>query len=184
MLQVLSAIIFYAAPLDAGPQARGNRDVQAFNNFQKRIAEYVKLRSSVRAGLSKLKPARSPGTIAAHELDLAGRIRQARCTARRGDIFTPEISAGFRHLIEMVMRGQEATRVQQSLRAGAPVHLKALRINQVYPAGVPLQSMPPTLLLTLPKLPKEMEYRVVGHALVLLDTEANLIVDFIPDAIP
>ena len=42
-----------------------------------------------------------------------------------------------------------------------------------------LQSTPPTLLSDLPKLPSELEYRIVGRELVLLDTAANLIVDLL-----
>jgi hypothetical protein len=60
----------------------------------------------------------------------------------------------------------------------------ALHVNQVYPQGIPLQSTPPTLLLNLPTLPKELEYRIVGRNLVLHDIVPNIIVDFIPDAIP
>jgi len=46
---------------------------------------------------------------------------------------------------------------------------------------LPLQSMPPSLLLNLPRLPKELEYRFVGRELVLREIPANLIVDAIPD---
>ena len=41
--------------------------------------------------------------------------------------------------------------------------------------------MPPSLLLNLPKLPKELEYRFVGRELILRDIAANLIVDVIPE---
>jgi hypothetical protein len=64
------------------------------------------------------------------------------------------------------------------------VKLKELRVNQQYPKGIPLQTTPPSLLLNLPKLPKGLSYRVVDNTLFLLDEEANLIVDFIPNAIP
>jgi hypothetical protein len=37
--------------------------------------------------------------------------------------------------------------------------------------------------MNLPPLPAELEYRVVGHSLILRDIEANLIVDFIVNAI-
>jgi hypothetical protein len=47
-----------------------------------------------------------------------------------------------------------------------------------------LQSTPPTILMNLPRLPPELEYRINGRALVLRDTNANLVVDLIPDAIP
>ena len=54
----------------------------------------------------------------------------------------------------------------------------------MYPDDQPRTTMPPTLLRRLPVLPKELAYRIIGHALVLQDTKTNLIVDFIPNAIP
>ncbi len=74
-------------------------------------------------------------------------------------------------------------RIRRSLAAAEPVQMEA-RVNEVYPHHVPLQTMPPTLLLSLPKLPKELDYRLIGHSLVLRDAEANLIVDILPNAIP
>ena len=53
------------------------------------------------------------------------------------------------------------------------------QVNQVYPTTFPLATFPPTLLKVLPPLPKEVEYRIVAGHLILRDTEANLIVDFI-----
>jgi len=82
-----------------------------------------------------------------------------------------------------VTHGPAAGRVEKSLRRAEPVKL-TLKVNQTYPQNIPLQSLPPTLLQNLPVLPPELEYRVVGHALVLRDIGANLIVDFIPDLIP
>ena len=60
---------------------------------------------------------------------------------------------------------------------------RPLRVNESYPAGAPLPTVPPSLLLNLPPLPPEVEYRIVGTDLILHDVEANLIVDWIPDAI-
>jgi hypothetical protein len=54
-------------------------------------------------------------------------------------------------------------------------------VNQTYPAEWPLQTFPPTLLAQLPKLPPELEYRFVDDALILRDTKANVVVDFILD---
>jgi len=44
--------------------------------------------------------------------------------------------------------------------------------------------VPPPVLLKMPQLPKELEYRFVGKNLVLLDSVANILVDFIPQAVP
>ena len=73
--------------------------------------------------------------------------------------------------------------MRQSLRRSEPVAVP-LRVNESYPESVPLQTTPPSLLRNLPKLPPELEYRVVGRALVLRDTGANLIVDLLPNALP
>lgn len=161
-----------------------NKGAQIQSDFQKRVEDYVKLRKTAHEGLPKMKSTKSPGTILSNERALAHRIRELRRNARQGDLFTPEISAEFRRLIGMAMQGTDAAQVGKSLHRAEPVHLKALRVNQSYTKHVPLQSTPSTLLLNLPKLPPELEYRVVGRALVLRDVEANLIVDFFPDAIP
>jgi hypothetical protein len=57
-------------------------------------------------------------------------------------------------------------------------------VNETYPDGVAYTTVPPTLLLVLPKLPDEVVYRVVLHDLLLLDLKANLVVDVIPGIIP
>jgi hypothetical protein len=59
----------------------------------------------------------------------------------------------------------------------------ALQVNAKYPEGTPLPTMPPNLLVRLPPLPEELEYRIIGKDLILRDADANLIVDFIPGAI-
>jgi len=59
-----------------------------------------------------------------------------------------------------------------------------LQINESYPEKVPLQSTPPTLLMNLPELPKGLEYRILGRELVLRDSDANIIVDYVPNALP
>ncbi len=172
-----------ASPLQAQSTspAPSNADALVIQDFENRVDEYVKLRKKIK--LPRLKPTSSGPAIAHHERECAGKIRVARLTARQGDIFTPQICAEFRRLIGTGVQGSQATRVRQSLKHAEPVRLR-LRINALYPASVPLQSSPPTLLQNLPKLAPEVDYRVVGHDLVLRDVEANLIVDFMRNAIP
>ena len=71
-----------------------------------------------------------------------------------------------------------------SLHHAEPVIDVKVQVNAVYPENVPLQSTPPSILINLPKLPPELDYRIVGHNLVLRDVGANIIVDYIPGAIP
>jgi len=51
-----------------------------------------------------------------------------------------------------------------------------------WPEGVPFDFVPPQLLRSLPALPPELQYRIIGRSLVLWDHHANLIVDFLPGA--
>jgi hypothetical protein len=44
--------------------------------------------------------------------------------------------------------------------------------------------MPAKVLLRLPQLPKEAKYRYVGRNLFLVDTDNNLIIDYMLDALP
>ena len=160
-----------------------NVDAQVQKDFEKLVDGYLKLRKNMLDELPKLKPTKAAGQIEKHEHGLARGIREARRGARQGDIFTAPVAAEFRRLLKLAMQDEDAAQIRQSLQHAEPVHLKALRVNGTYPEGVPLQSTPPTLLLNLPKLPPELQYRVVGHALILLDVEANLIVDFMPNAV-
>ena len=56
-------------------------------------------------------------------------------------------------------------------------------VNTVYPTTMPLATCPPALLRKLPDLPPELEYRLVGHNLILRDVQANLIVDILRDVV-
>ena len=160
-----------------------NQHAAILQDFEKRVADYRKLHQDMEAKLPPLKPTDSPEMILNHEKALAQAIRQARQPAKQGDIFTPEIAPEFRRLLRIAKQGKAAERVEKSLKNAEPVHAP-YKINDPYPAGVPLQSTPPTLLLNLPELPKELEYRILNHDLILRDAKANLVVDFIPNVIP
>jgi hypothetical protein len=58
-----------------------------------------------------------------------------------------------------------------------------MKVNATYPEGEPLPTTPPQVLMNLPKLPPELEYRIVGKTLIIRDLDANIIVDFVPNAI-
>jgi len=165
-------------------QDKVNAGAQVLADFQKRVAEYVKVHKVARAEVHGLKPTDSPEAIEHHERKLAHEIREARRGAHPGDIFTPPIAEEFRRLIAETMSGTEASKIRASLRSASPVVLPVLKVNDPYPSGAALQSTPPSLLMNLPQLPPELDYRVVGRTLILRDVEANLVVDSIANAIP
>jgi hypothetical protein len=59
-----------------------------------------------------------------------------------------------------------------------------LTVNSRYPDTVPLTTVPPQVLQTMPKLTEDLEYRFIGDWLILLDVHAHVIADFIEDVLP
>jgi hypothetical protein len=156
-------------------------DTRIVADFGSRVAKYLDLRK--KAGDSP-KPAKEPAKLAESRKQIADKVVTERADAKQGDVFTPEIAAYFKRQIAATFAGSEGAKIRASLRRAEPVHGVALKVNGTYPQGVPLQSTPPTVLLNLPRLSKQLEYRIVGHDFALHDTVTNLIVDFIPNAIP
>ena len=187
---VITCILALALPASFALKAQGlpaqegvNPDALIIQDFENRISEYLKVHKAIEAKLPPLKPTAASKEIADHQHELARRIIEERKAAKQGDIFTARIISEFRRLIANAMRGQNGINIRASLAHAEPVRIE-VGINTTYPVNLPLQSTPPTLLLNLPKLPSEIDYRIVGKALFLRDVTANLIIDFMPDAIP
>jgi len=153
--------------------------------FADRIQLYVKLQKNLESSLSTLKPTKDAAQIIEHQHELAAKIIDARRDARRGDIFTHDVTERFRKIIRREFRGPEGRLARQTIRQDDPSdRIIRLHVNDVFPEGIPLTTTPPALLLKLPELPEVLAYRFVGRDLTLIDTKARLIVDLIPNAIP
>ena len=178
MIRFAAALILGARIAAAGI----NSDAATIQDFAKRVSGYVDLRKSVEGSLQPLKSSPSPEKISQRQHLLADGIRKARKDAGPGDVFTAPVADKFRRLIAMAMQSG-GPRIEASLHHAEPVQLK-LHVNESYPDHIPLQSTPPSLLANLPPLPQQIEYRLAGRDLILLDVRANLIVDVIENVIP
>ncbi len=164
----------------AGKQRRD--DAAGFKAFTDRVQDYVKLHKTIEATLPPLKPKEAlPEVITAHQQALARKIREARANAKAQDIFTPASQPAFQRAVRSVFQDSH---VRATVAQGAPLTQVRLNINEVYPDGVPQTTVPPTLLQKLPRLPDEVEYRIVGHDLLLFDVKASLVVDMLRDILP
>ena len=86
-------------------------------------------------------------------------------------------------MLARVLGGPQGKSLKSAIMDENPPGL-ALKVNMLYPEDRPLATMPPEVLKDLPKLPEELDYRFVGDDLILLDTHAHVIVDFIAGAMP
>jgi hypothetical protein len=164
-------------------QTQTNPDAQAISEFLRRVNEYVAVHQKFEREAPKLPEDATPQQIHQTQIALAASIQSARVGAKRGDIFTPEMTAFIKGLLNRVIAGPKGQQFRSSIM-DENVEFIALKVNQLYPDAIPLTSMPPDVLKALPELPEEMEYRFVGDKLILLDPHAHIIPDFIPDALP
>jgi len=168
----------------SAPDKGVNPDAQLLVDFKTRIDDYMALHDKLKKEAPPLKETKDPAKIKASQDVLAMKIREARKTAKQGDIFTPEIRQLFRRLMYPEVKGPEGVETKAAIteekRELTDVQLK---VNADYPDSAPLMTVPPNILAALPKLPEDLEYRFVMHHMILLDTHANLIVDFILNAI-
>jgi hypothetical protein len=159
-----------------------NADAQVLADFQKRIDAYMQLHKKAQKESPPLKETKDPAQIQASQDAMAAKIQAARKTAKPGEIFTPEIRQAIRRLMYPETKGADGAETKAALKDDAPKGV-TLKVNTKYPEDAPLPTVPPNLLASLPKLPEDLEYRIIDKHLLLRDVHANLIIDFIPNAI-
>ena len=161
-----------------------NPDAKLQVDYQERIKKYVELHKNAAKDAPPIKETKDAAAIKAAQDALAAKIRALRPNARQGEIFTPEVAKLVRKLMHPQVTGAQGAETKEAMKEDAPPPKAVpVKVNARYPDEQPLPTMPPNLLANLPKLPEELEYRIVGKDLILRDVPANLIVDFIPAAI-
>lgn len=161
-----------------------NQDSLTIQDFSRKVDDFVKLRKRAQASLPAVKPGKTATEVSEYQASLAKNVQAQPGHPKAGGVFTPTISDLFRKLIATPFDSNSGGKIRASLHHAEPVHKLGLQVNEQYPQVSAMQSTPPTLLSNLPKLPSEIEYRIVGRELVLLDTASNLIIDLLPDALP
>jgi hypothetical protein len=153
-----------------------------FKEFFDNVRAYVKIHNTADARVPSLKETSDPQQVSGREKALADEIRVERAGAHQGDVFS---AAATKEIGDIVAEdfNRRPLRDQKAILVEVPVNVPPA-INTDYPTTLPLATVPPGLLLKLPTLPEELEYRFLGRHLILRDIKANLIVDFIPEAVP
>jgi hypothetical protein len=109
-------------------------------------------------------------------------VRALRADAKQGDLLTPQETSIFRRLLSPETKGEDGRDAKEVLKEDAPTNIP-FKVNAKYPEGAPLPTVPVNFLLNLPTLPKPLEYRIIDKHLILLDTDANIIVDYMTNVI-
>lgn len=171
------------------PRALAAEKDHARATFERRVKEYVAVHKAAEDALPDLDKRTGAAAIAAYQKALADGIRARRAKAQPGDLLGGEVAVFIQGLIAAELASPAGPEETQDIRAqnpesetpGEPV---VLAVNAPYTEGASLSTVPPGLLQRLPPLPRQLDYRFVGHDLVLRDTVAHLIVDYLKNALP
>jgi hypothetical protein len=158
----------------------------AFTEFKQQLELYLAVRDKAEGSVPKLSQTSDPRKIAERSALLAAAIQVARKDVKQGAIFTPAVSAEIRRILAADAAARTPAE-RAHLMAEVPGQPPA--VNGLYPTDSPkgpaaLASFPAKLLAVLPELPESVEYRFLGHSLVLRDVIANIVVDYLPNVAP
>jgi hypothetical protein len=162
----------------------------ALREFKQEVDEYEEFHTKQ---LEKLKRHLTGDAASAEAMQkaLAAVIVAKRDDEKAGDFFEVELVPVFRRLIAEQLKGPDAGDARKAVLEGNPAEEDegetftfVPKVNTPYPDGAPRSTVPPSVLLVLPPLPECLQYRFVGRDLILVDSVAQIIVDFIPGAAP
>ena len=154
-----------------------------FSTFDRHVKDYLRQREKVASKLPKLAKDSKPEEIEAYQKSFVERLRAMRAGTKAGYIFKPDFTEYVRTVIKTEFPPKDKVEIKQTIleadTKGVPV-----KINYPFPESKELTQIPPTLLLKLPTLPKQVKFRFVGRHLLLVDSDNSLIVDYTLNALP
>ena len=181
---ILSVLAVASVGSVSAQTSAATADQKALAAFSKQVKDYESKEHALAA--DKMKPTSDVSKLEQQRKQLRDAVQQSRPNAKQGDLFTPEAAKAFRKLLAGVLNGPANAKIKSSLNHAEPGAPAAFRVNAEFPNrnGEPIQSVPPTVLKVLPALPKGMEYCIAGNTLALRDSSTNMVVDFLPNALP
>jgi len=167
----------------AEPVVVSPADKAAIGAFEKQVKSYIELRNKVRENAPKLSKDSTPEQIHTYRSTLVNSLGSARPNAKRGEFFQPTIADFIRRTLKTEFQGKDRKELRETVFETETQGV-VLRVNYPYAQSAELSEMPATLLTKLPQLPKELRYRFVGRNMLLVDRESDVIIDYMPDALP
>jgi hypothetical protein len=193
LLMTVSAGPQSGAQAQAGTPASAQGNVKEFQKdvkeFQQKVQAYLSIQKKALGQVPSIpKETKDTALIVKHQEQVAAAIRALRPNAMPGEIFAPWLRDTISGAIKQEVSGKAGADAKATIvgegnpkSQKSPVDVK-LTINGGYPEKAPLSSVPPSVLMALPALPEGVDYRFVGHTLILRDAKANIIVDILPNA--
>lgn len=184
LVAALAALMILAAGAAAPAQSQ-SPEIDAIRQFTTATREYAWQHRRLENQLAPLEVNSNPDTINRAVQEMAAAVRAARADARQGDLFTDALAPELRRRIAAALAANGLTPwdvLTAEAAEGVDAALVPLKVNGPFP-WIYASAMFPCVQNALPELPPELQYRIVGSTLVLIDVHAGLIVDVLPHAL-
>lgn len=158
-------------------------DDPAYKHFHQEVTRYVEMVRRLHDEVPELRVTPKSEEISNRSDMLAAAIQRARPKAAQGDMLDADAARAIKAQLARAIKGRSVAVLLKGIN-DEPILKGPPSVHLRFPVTTSLATMPATLLEALPPLPKELEYRFVGRALVLRDRDAALMVDYLPDALP
>lgn len=178
------AALLIVASASPGIAQRGRADDVAIEQFQKAIDTYVLRHRQVEQTLAPMTVTADAAVLMAAIEARAEAMRRVRPEARQGELFTPAVAKVLRARIDAALKAHRLTAAEvvlEEIAEGNDELPAAMRVNGPFPWHA-ANGMLLCLTNALPELPEELQYRIVGRDLVLIDMPASMVVDILPMA--
>ena len=154
-------------------------------HLQSAVAAYMTLRESVTEALPPLEISPDSEMIFLAVDAMAEAIRKARPSAKEGDVFDAESASLLRQRIRHTLQEPdcEARDVLGRHDADSPPASWRPIVHDRFDWAVG-SFVARCLIDVLPPLPEALRFRFVGRDLVLVDIDADLVIDVLTDALP
>jgi hypothetical protein len=180
------ALVMVATALlvTAGAQTQNFFPSPAIQRFNDQIASYMSIRNRVQEHVGVPYVSADSTDISTMQAAMADGIRKARPNAKPGDFFSPSVRVEFRRRIQHALESRNVSGFggMTDLERDSPARFCALTVNGNFDWRFG-EMTPAALIEALPDLPWPLQYRFACRNLVLLDLDASLIVDVLPDAL-
>ena len=184
LASVVAFLLMALMTAAANAQSR-EPEIQAIAAFENAAQDYALMHRRLEQQIGSIEFGTPVPEINRIIHELVAAIRAERADAKQGDFFTPPVGHVLRTRINdaLLEHGDTPSDVRTAGRVdGVDYERVRLQVNDTFP-WILAVAMLPCVIEALPALPPELQYRIVGDDLVLVDVHAILILDILPHAL-
>lgn len=180
-LSAVCAVLLTWTYVAAGFREPAGGAEEALRAFHNSVNLYAALHRKLEGPLPPRVPDRETFSALVARRYLASALRNARPSARPGDIIDPAAANVFRALIAEAFAAPGGAALADEFRQRAARPVMDPVINEPFPMEA-AALVPDPILQRLPALAEDVEYRAVNADLILWDIHAEIVVDVLHGA--